>query len=103
MIQNLSNRDTAALLGAVGVKVGGGSWTTAFIFFVGSRLAMNYLGFPDEPTTLSPGAQSLIQAASGICQRIFGEAPPASYSQPAADSQAAYSQTIDADYQEIPG
>ena len=94
---NLSTRDAAALLGAAGVKLGGGSWSRAFLFFVGSRIAMNYLNWPEEQN-LTPGAQSVLQSVGGFCQQIFGTPPNGVQQQ---DQAAASGPTIDVDYSEV--
>jgi len=92
---NLSTRDGYAVMLAAGVKLGGGSWSQAGIWFLGSRLIMNFLGFPDE-TAVSPSAQGFLQDVGSFCQRIFGSAPPQSVPTVGGD----FSQTIDAEYQE---
>jgi hypothetical protein len=97
---NLTTRDAAALLGAVGVKAGGGSWSRAFLFFVGAKIAMNYFNWPDGQV-MSDGAQSLMQSAGEIVQRMFGTAPPESYYASPDVVSDTYSNTIDAEYQEV--
>lgn len=89
---SLSHRDGFALALAAGVKIGGGSWSQAFAWGIGARLAMNYLGFPDE--AMGPQAQNVMSMAGSFCQRIFGQ-PPA---QVVEQYGSAGGDVIDAEY-----
>jgi hypothetical protein len=87
-LANLTIRDLVALALASGVKLGGGNWTKAFVWGIGSRFAMNFVNFPPDQMC-PPQTQPVVQGLASIFQALVGKAPVGvgTVSQPAGSGQ----------------
>lgn len=90
ILQNMTYQQVVSLALAAGVKLGGGSWTQAFIWGFGAQTVMQWIGWPSNQCIPS-NAQTLLQGASQIFQQAVGT--------PQYDANG---NIIDAQYQQVP-